>query len=74
MVPQKKQTNDNANTAFALTPFFRIVRGLKTESCLKDSLVWDNVLFILKRGIGIFIEEFIDFFSSPIHHFLPLSF
>ena len=39
VVPQKKQTRDKANNAFARVPFFRIVNGLKTESCLKESLV-----------------------------------
>ena len=48
VVPQKKQTNANANTAFALVPFLRIVSGLSTDNCFNESPVWDIVLFISK--------------------------
>ena len=39
VVPQKKHTIANANNAFALVPFFRIVIGLNTDSLLMVALV-----------------------------------
>jgi hypothetical protein len=54
VVPQKKQTMARANMAFAFLPFFRIVNGLSTDSCFKESPVWDSVLFMSKRGIESF--------------------
>lgn len=48
VVPQKKQTKDKAKIAFALRPFFRIVRGFNTDNCFNESPVCDKVLFMSK--------------------------
>jgi hypothetical protein len=51
-VPQKKQTSARQKIAFALTPFLRIVRGLRTDIVLNDlpaGLIM--ILFMSKNDI-----------------------